>query len=238
MKKIIIALFVLFGVAKANSQVTFKPGVRAGVNFSHFTDGDYQGNSFFVDPNSNMAYRIPPTEYKSKTDFYVGIYGALKLTRFYTLQPEITYSRQGSKIESYRQVNGVLAKNSVQIDLSYVSVALINKFTFNNRFSMFIGPTVDVLADQSGGFSEPYALNAVDPYYYYSNDYIYDTDSDIDLAFVFGLGVNLTKNLGLEARIKKGIIPVLDWSGDNHTNVVFSAGLTYTFDVSGAGSTN
>lgn len=237
MKKIILAAFLLFGFAQLQAQVTFRPGVRAGANFSHFTDGDFENPDYTTTPEGQLI-RIPETEYKSKTDFYVGIYGALKLTRFYTLQPEITYSRQGSKIESYHLNvnNGFLTKQSSQIDLSYVSVAIINKFTFNNMFNMHIGPTIDVLAGQSGDFENNYEPFNNGNYYYYDSSF--DTDSDIDLAFVFGLGINFTKNLGLEARVKKGIIPVLDFSSEDHTNVTFSAGLTYTFDMSGAGATN
>lgn len=236
MKKILIASLLFLGFAQMSAQVTFRPGVRAGANFSHFTDGDFEDQSYTTTSEGQLI-RIPSTEYKSKTDFYVGIYGALKLTRFYTLQPEITYSRQGSKIESFDvNFNGMLEKRSSQIDLSYVSVAIVNKFTFNNMFNMHIGPTIDILADQSGDFEDSYLpLNNGD-YYYYDN--AIDTDSDIDLAFVFGLGINFTKNLGLEARVKKGIIPVLDYSSEDHTNVTFSAGLTYTFDITGAGATN
>lgn len=235
MKKILIAACLLFGFAQLQAQVTFRPGIRAGANFSHFTDGDFDNyNSTFVDPNTGNVVRLPNNEFKSKTDFYVGLYGALRLTRFYTLQPEVTYSRQGSKLETYEYTNGVINKISGQIDVSYVSVGIINKFTFNDRFNIHVGPTIDVVAEQGGNIDMP--LYANNDYYYYDNFY-YDTNSDIDLSFVLGLGVNFTKNLGLEARVKKGIIPVLDWN-DDHTNVVFSAGLTYTFDVSGStGST-
>jgi|GEM_PF-170302 len=235
MKKILLASFVLFGFAQLQAQVTFRPGVRAGVNFSHFTDGDYDGNNIYVDQNTGNTIRIPNDEFKSKTDFYVGIYGALRLTRFYTLQPEVTYSRQGSKIESFGVVNNAITKTSSQIDLSYISVAIVNKFTFNDKFNIHIGPTIDVIADK-GGDSGYTPINNNDYYYYDSYNYFYDTESDIDLSFVLGIAYNFTKNLGLEARVKKGIIPVLDW-GDDHTNVTFSAGLTYTFDMSGAGTT-
>ena len=59
----------------------------------------------------------------------------------------------------------------------------------------------------------------------------FNTDSEVDLAFILGAGYNFTKNFGLEARVKKGVIPVLDYSDGNHSNVVFSFGGTYTFDL-------
>ncbi|HEU4789087.1 MAG TPA: hypothetical protein VFS71_05340, partial [Flavobacterium sp.] len=58
----------------------------------------------------------------------------------------------------------------------------------------------------------------------------FNADANVDMAFVLGLGFNITPNFGIEGRVKKGIIPVVDFD-ENHTNVVFSIGGTYTFDV-------
>lgn len=231
MKKIIFAALVVFGFAQAQAQVTFRPGVRAGVNFSHFTEGDDYDNSGVYDSESGQYFPDRQAEFTSKTDFYVGLYGALRLTKYYTLQPEITYSRQGSKVEwaTYDDAANRYRNYDEQIDVAYISVAVINKFTFSDRFNIHVGPTFDVITDKSrnnfgnDGYYDPY-----NPYVYYDD---YDTESDIDMAFVLGAGFNVTKNLGIEARIKKGIIPVLDFWDDNHTNVVFSAGLTYTFEL-------
>lgn len=194
MKKVlIIALLGFFGMTHA--QVTFKPGLRGGVNISHFTKGNdelyYEDN---IPDNNNRNF-------SSKTDFYLGFYGTLHLTKYYTLQPEINYSRQGSEF-----TNG--AGNTSRLDVSYLSVAVANKFTFTEKFNVHLGPTIDFQVDDN-----------------------FNTDSEVDLAFFLGAGYNFTKNFGIEARVKKGIIPVLDYSDGNHTNVVFSFGATYTFDL-------
>lgn len=223
MKKILFAIIALVGFAEAQSQVTFRPGLRAGANFSHFTKGDelrYYDDSF-VNGNNNF-------EFKSKTDFYVGFYGALRLTRYYTLQPEITYSRQGSKFETlevYYDSSDMpnYFNRSGQVDVSYLSIAVINKFTFSDKFYVQVGPTIDFVVDKSG---TPLVNRNNDNYYYYDSD-----PTDVDLAFVAGLGFNFTKNLGIEARVKKGIIPVVETDDNDHTNVNFSIGATYTFDL-------
>jgi hypothetical protein len=61
----------------------------------------------------------------------------------------------------------------------------------------------------------------------------FNTEADVDMGFILGTGYNFTPNFGIEARVKKGIIPVFysDDDNTNHTNVVFSLGATYTFDV-------
>ncbi|MEZ0130174.1 hypothetical protein AB9T88_10605 [Flavobacterium sp. LBUM151] len=74
-RNLAFALLAFFAFAKTQAQVTFRPGIQAGINISKITDSGLD----------------------SKTDFYIGAFGALKLSKFYTLQPEITYSKQGGK---------------------------------------------------------------------------------------------------------------------------------------------
>lgn len=200
-KSIIVALLCFFGLTQVKAQVTFRPGVKAGINFSHFT----QTNN-------------PNEKFSSKTDFYAGVYGALKLSKIYTLQPELIYSRQGSKYEFIGSDN---VKHDSTIDVSYLSIAVANKFTFSG-FNFQVGPTVDVrVNDVSKQLNTTYNNNS----YYYNNSF-----NGIDLAFFAGVGYDFTKNFGVEARIKKGIIPVNDDNWD-YTNVVFQVGGTYTFDI-------
>lgn len=209
-KRVIIATILMLGFAKVEAQVTFKPGLRGGLNLSHFTKDDIYDN-FYYDSNGNYFSGESNTDYNSKTDFYIGFYGALKLTKYYTLQPEVDYSRQGSKIKFVNRDNRLV---SDQIDFSYLSLAVVNKFTFTEKFNVHVGPTIDIIVDNN-----------------------FPTDSDLDLAFVLGAGYNFTPNFGLEARVKKGIIPAYyNYSnnyndGGSHTNVVFSLGATYTFDI-------
>jgi hypothetical protein len=193
-KGILILLFAFLGIMETQAQVTFRPGLRAGANFSHFT----KGSNYYYDPYDPNPVG-PNIEYDTKTDFYIGFYGALKLSKFYTLQPEIDYSAQGSNYRS--------STSSFNLDVDYLSFEVLNKFTFGDRFNIHFGPTLDFVVDKN-----------------------FDTDANVDMAFVLGAGISLTHNFGIEARVKKGIIPVLDFN-ENHTNVVFSLGATYTFDV-------
>ena len=205
MKKLFIIAFLALGFYQAQAQVTFKPGLRGGLNFSHFTKGD----SYNSGSSSNVK-----NDFTSKTDFYVGFYGALKLSKFYSLQPEINYSNQGSTLN---YIDDNISK-SVKLDVSYLSIAVINKFTFN-KFNIQLGPTLDFVVDENN-------MNA---------------SNDVDFAFQLGAGYEVTKNFGLEARIKKGIVPAFynnndygyynNYDNNDHTNVVFSLGATYTFDV-------
>ena len=197
MKKTFYLFAILFGcITLSNAQVTFKPGFRAGLNISHFSKGD---DSYYNDGFTSNR------DFDSRTDFYVGFFGDLKLTKYYSLQPEINYSRQGSKYDYYDEA--LMRNQSTDLEVSYLAVGIANKFTFN-KLNVHVGPTFEFLVDQN-----------------------FDTDADIDLAFFLGLGYDITQDFGIEARIKKGIVPVLDFSDGNHTNVVFSVGAFYKFDV-------
>ncbi|CAD0006218.1 outer membrane beta-barrel protein [Flavobacterium salmonis] len=199
MKKLIAIVFILF-INSINAQVTFKPGLRAGAAFSTFS-------------NTRSSY---------KSDFYIGGFGEIKLTRIYALQPEITYSRQGSNnVKTFAGYtnDGEQIVESKNLDIDYVSIAMINKFTFNG-FQVQAGPTLD----------------------FRTRDNLRYEKSDADLALVVGFGykVPLT-GLTIEARIKKGLIDVIDSDyyssndnsdylfGDYNTNVNFQLGVSYAF---------
>lgn len=197
MKKTYYLIIVIFcSITFTSAQVTFKPGFRGGVNISHFSKGD---DAYYNDAYSN--YR----DFGSKTNFYIGFFGDLKLSKFYSLQPEINYSRQGSKFEYYD--GGLMRNRTENLEVSYLTAGIANKFTFK-KINVHVGPTIEFVVDQN-----------------------FDTDASVDLAFFLGLGYDITPNFGVEARIKKGIVPVLDYSDGNHTNVVFSVGGFYKFDV-------
>lgn len=201
MKKLIAISFILF-ISTMNAQVTFKPGLRAGATFSTFS-------------NTRSDY---------KTDFYIGAFGEIKLTKVYTLQPEITYTRQGSNnVKTYigYDENGDDIIEYKDLEINYVSIAMINKFTFKNGFQIQVGPTID----------------------FRTSDNLIHENSDVDLAFVAGFGYKVpSTGLTIEARVKKGLVDVIDSDyydsnannsdylfGDYNTNISFQLGVSYAF---------
>lgn len=152
-------------------------------------------------------------EGSSSTRFYAGFYGELKITDTYALQPEFSFSRQGmnAKAKPYN-IDGVQGIMEDQIHLNYFAVDILNKFNYN-RINFHIGPTFDVLIS--------------------SEDYI---NTGVDLGFTFGVGYQITDQIGIEGRYKKGLLDTIDsdyyYSMNNsrsNTNSVFQIGLTYTF---------
>lgn len=212
MKKIIIALTVLFTISSAQAQVTFRPGINVGVNISKLTNSDL-GN---------------------KTDFYIGAFGALKLSKFYTLQPELTYSRQGGKgnnipmgtFTTYNPATNTYIESnvsgSVDASLQYISGITINKFNFTPNLYVLAGPFCDILI----------ANNIhVDPE---NRKSYFNKGDDIDLGIIGGIGYSLQNGIAFEGRVKKGLTNAFDnyftdGSGTDTNNLVFQFGVHYTF---------
>ena len=201
MKKYIIILLIalLYSVEAESQSQKFKFGIRGGFNYSNIT-------------NLTSNYKFGG---------FGGVFGELALTKHYALQPELSFSQQGttnakkitnSNTQSYYTIS------YEDIDINYISIAVVNKFTFADKINLLVGPSIDFLTVNK------YGLN-----------------SNPDLSIVVGFGIKLTDNFSLEARFKKGIVDVVDYGeyqtsdnflfGDYNTNVLFQLGATYTFDL-------
>lgn len=212
MKKLIIAFFLVLGISQSQAQRTLKPGVRAGVNFSKLTNYD--------------------TDFL--TGFYVGAQLGIQFNKLYTLQPELTYSRQGgNRTFDFRNLINpsdpdlVLYNQEKKQTLDYLCLSAISKFQFGNSFHVLVGPSLDFKVNDN--FQESYSFR--DPI-------------GFDLALVAGVGFSLPNGLSFEARFKQGMVDVF---GNNYNenvdqnnngnfdevvlNQSFQLGVAYTFDL-------
>ncbi|MBD3582176.1 porin family protein [Flavobacterium selenitireducens] len=196
MKKL-LTLIIALGCSIAYAQPKFTPGLRGGVNFSKISD----------------------TDLGFKPDFYAGVFTGVKFNKYYTLQPEFGYSRQGAKGDFDYQSGGQTVSEDIDISLQYFTVAIINKITFVDRVSILVGPTVDFLVYNSDNVSV--------------NNYT-------DVGLTLGLGCRLVDGLELEFRVKKGFVSTIDddiftdstafLEFDQTSNLALQLGLSYTFN--------
>jgi hypothetical protein len=199
-KKLTIALFLFFAIVNIQAQVTFKPGLRGGFTFSTVSEmqGDY------------------------KTDFYAGGFGEINITKRYALQPEVTYTRQGSNNlprNYFDDIAGVEKVEFRDLQIDYLSLAVINKLTFGSGIQMQFGSVLDLLL----------------------HDNLIKRKENNDLAFIIGIAYKVSPNLTIEGRLKKGLLDIMD--NDNNrshnvddflfaeynTNINFQLGLSYSF---------
>ena len=202
MKKITLLLLCFVGFA-ASAQVTFRPGIRAGVNFSNIS-------------HTNSVMR---------PDFYVGGTGAIKFTRFFTLQPELTYSRQGANNADMYMYNPNTGSDMIykkDLEVQYLSFGLLSKITLTDSFNVHAGPFFDF---ETGSNFNSY--------------------NEVDMGITAGIGYTLPFGLTIEGRVKKGIIDIVESDDDffffsdnsNNTNFTVQVGLAYSFDFKATGAT-
>ncbi len=204
MKKTIILLFLAFIGYQVQAQVTVKTGIRAGLNLAKFT-------------GSNTD---------SKADFYVGGLVGIRFADFYTLQPEITYSRQGAdgnfENEYYLPAPGAAPMRDNDYSIQYLSFTVMNKFTLVDGFHAMVGPSMDFRVGDN-----------------FESDYGEDV-MDIDFAINGGIGYTMPMGLTIEARYKLGLVDIFgdiyedDYYYDEDEydlvlNSVFQLGVAYTF---------
>lgn len=193
MKKFVVIAFVLFIGIKSEAQVRVSPGLRGGLNLSTLSN---------IDDN------------QTKADFYVGGLLDIRFNKFFSLQPEITYSRQGDKGREYFD-NGSF--RYVNYELNYVTLGAVAKFNFNGGgFHLLAGPSLDFKV---------------------SDNYINSSPEDFDLAIVGGVGYTLPNGLTFEARIKQGLVDIYGYEGVDYyyddviLNQVFQIGISYKFKM-------
>jgi Outer membrane protein beta-barrel domain len=199
--KLAIVVLLFFAFVKIQAQVTFKPGLRGGLSLSTISE-------------MHASYR---------PDFYVGGFGEINIKKHYALQPEINYNRQGSNNvnRNYTDLTGTEKVDSQDLKLDYLSLSIINKFTFGPGFQIQFGPALDILLNDNLAFRKEHN----------------------DLAFVTGIAYKMPSGLALEFRFKKGLLDVLDsdyyhnnsnshyFFGDYNTNINFQIGISYSFET-------
>lgn len=176
MKKSLILIAFLAFAGSIYSQVTFKPGIRAGANYASISN---------IDQDSRFGV-------------YAGIFGELKLGGFYALQPEINYSQQGSEDIELAYLNiGVINKffilpKSIPLYLLIGPGFDINldgdTTSYTTNYSTGVSFEADISFTGGVGFDFPFGLGVEARYKQGIIDTINDGDSDGRLNAVVQLG--------------------------------------------------
>lgn len=119
-----------------------------------------------------------------RTNFYLGLQLPIKLTKNYELQPEVIYSRQGTENALLDRYSSTPIRENISLD--YIDINVINKFHFG-KLNLQVGPGIAFLTNSNQSNTIP-----------------------VDLTFNVGLGIDITKRIGVEARWMPGIINVND----------------------------
>lgn len=182
------------------AQKKVSPGIRAGVNVATLS-------------NINADF---------KTDFYAGGIVSLHLGQRYTLQPELTYTRQGANNVTFVDDETGDPTGQENVTIQYLSLGVINKFYFVEGFHGLIGPSLDMKIGKN----------------FPRIDFDDDDYGGVDLGISLGLGYTLPIGLTFEGRFKTGMLDafnndyflgMFDDPDNISLNRVFQLGVSYSF---------
>jgi hypothetical protein len=196
MKKTLILIFSIVALSSAKSQVQF--GVKAGMNLANL----------MVSPSD------PETSYGSLTSFNGGLLASLPIADALTVQPEINYSGQGSKVSG--------GGSSGTINYDYINVPVLIKYNHSSGLFAETGPQAGFLISAKAKVDG----QSID---------IKDGVESFDFSWAFGLGYKIPDvNLGIDIRYNLGITntdkPISGSNSDFKVkNSVFQFGIFYLF---------
>jgi hypothetical protein len=195
MKKIVFLFLAAMALATANAQIQF--GVKGGLNLANVSvSGDNGGNS-----------------YSMKPDFHIGALVSIPAFSTFTIQPELVFSGQGSKVKDNDP-----ADPSGTFNFQYLNVPVLLKYNASCGFFAETGPQFGILLSanaKQGG-------NSVD---------IKSSLKSSDFDWVFGAGYILPVNVGFDVRYNLGLqnLESNTSTGGSIKNGVFQIGVFYMF---------
>lgn len=166
-----------------HSQTSFKPGIKIGFNSS----------------------KIESISDSNRKGAYVGVFGELYFEHVgYAIQPEISYSQQGT--ENYKQ--------------DFFVITLANKiYLSQDAFHFIIGVSMDTK------LNGPKEIISADGYEKVKLESDYSALGGFGYHFPFGLGLELRGKFGLKGDGNDG------FGSSFGENSLIQVGLTYKFDL-------
>jgi hypothetical protein len=210
MKKYILILSALFfGVTVMGQTDKVKTGVKAGLNISNLTVDEGELNS------------------SGKTGFTAGIMVEIPMAKNFSLQPELLYSQQGTKITfSDEEVTNSHYKST--IELNYLNIPVMLKYYLIKGLSIQAGPQIGILLKANNKYQDNF-LGYEDQGSFNLKEY----SSGIDTSVNFGLGYQLKNKFYTDVRYNISYSNVFKDGDANHfidnnmKNKVFQITLGY-----------
>ncbi|SDW96125.1 Outer membrane protein beta-barrel domain-containing protein [Lutibacter oricola] len=208
MKKIVLsAIFAIVLVSNITSQVKF--GVKSGVNMSKFS-GDLN--------NTEIIY-----------GFNAGVFGELKLSDKISLQPELSFSKQGSKFDYNNESPGYK-----EFKMEYINSTFMLKYYLTKNISVESGPQIGFLlsAQDIGLFdANAFILELEEVEMVTEVEDVKDSYKNVDYGVNFGLSYEIKKKYIISARYYLGFKNIEDYESFSGKikNEVLSFSIGYKF---------
>lgn len=163
-----------------------------------------QSIRFGVKAGANFANQngddVPDVDKEGITSYHAGIVAEVKLLDGFAIQPELLYSTQGA---SYKNA-GEEFKN----ELGYLSIPVVAKIGLSKSLNLELGPQASFLLNERKNF-DPGDANT------------------FEFGVVGGLGLNITKNLFIQARYGLGLTEATKDADIKNSTIQLSAGIMF-----------
>lgn len=202
---------LFFGMTITAQTEKVKVGVKAGLNLAALTFDESELNS------------------SNKTGFTAGVMVEVPLTKNFSLQPELLYSQQGTKI-SFSDPDVTNSQFKSTIDLNYLNIPVMLKYYVVKGLSIQAGPQIGILLkannkyqDNFLGYENKETLN------------LKEYSTGIDTSVNFGLGYQFKDKFYTDLRYNVSYSNVFKEGDANHfinndmKNRVFQITIGYFF---------
>lgn len=187
------SLLIMFALLMTTSKVCAQHpdiGIKGGVN-AYTIQGDNSNNNNY------------------KLGFHIGLLSHFHMGSQFALQPELTYSTQGTTIKG----GGVES----DINLNYVNIPVLFQYMFDNGFRFELGPQLGILTSAKSESEN----NSTD----IKNNY-----KSTDIALAMGISyVKPSTGFGFDMRYNHGLTNINEINVGNAYNSGFQFGLFYLF---------
>ena len=197
---LLFTAFAIFAFANSNALAVFRIGFKAGLNVASI-GGD--------------AYYTGFGGFNSRTSFHIGGLVEIPIADKISIQPEILYSAQGSKVNY-----GFGTNEDTKID--YINIPIMGKYHIIAGLSGEIGPVIGVLVKAEGvDFESGDVGDTKDQY------------KSTDIGIGIGASYRLPMGIFASLRYNKGLTDINDiddstFSAKNQNNV-FQVSAGYSF---------
>jgi len=188
MRKFIVAAILMMGSVGAFAQASIGIGVKGGLNFAK------------IDGTSSVG-----DNYKSRTGYHFGAFTLIKIGKI-GIQPEVLFSKQGSKVSSPNT-------KDVDANFNYINIPVIVKLYTIAGINLQVGPQF--------GFLSRAEIDDKD---------IKSSVKNSDVSLALGAGWDLPFGLKIDARYNLGLTKIDDDPArfNNVKNQVFQVSVGYT----------
>jgi opacity protein-like surface antigen len=158
---------------------------------------------------------------KSKVGYYAGVFMNVPVSESFSIQPEVLYNNLGSKVSS--TVLGTTYSSTLNLD--YVAVPVMFQYKATPQFYLEAGPEFGFLVNAKQKFDDG------------SSSTVTELDKEdfnsFNMGVGLGLGFDISKNVGLNARYVAGFSDITKESGPaadaKNKNNAFQVGLNIKF---------